>query len=188
MRGRAVTLVACVLAVAGCGGNDQVAKTVTRTVELGESSGRPAESSEKSGSEASVLKLGQTYRATAVSTTVYEVRNLHVSGGGTEALKSANERFVGFRVKTCLSQRSGLNWAPWRVVGADSGDYPALDVTPIPTEFPRPAYPQGSTEADIMPKGQCRMGWIVAPVSRSTTASRIVYQNRDGDRSEWSVK
>lgn len=185
------------LLLTGCsGGGDsgESSSTAPATVTVTASSSTPpagtttTDAAASASSSSGVLKLGQTFESDRLSTTVQEVKPLDIDGEALDPLKSADERFVGFRVKTCTKVAGLLSWRAWSILGADYGDYPALDVSPTPTEFPRPAYPHAMDASETIAAGQCRTGWIVAPVSSSTQPERVTYQNAQGDNAEWAVK
>lgn len=183
------------LLLAGCGdssdsGSSTTTQTVTQTVEsTASASSKSGASRTTAPSSGNPLTLGQTFKTSSLAITVSEVKSLRVTENGQwDAVKNADDRFVAFRVKTCTKEASPLSWSPWKIVGADDGQYPALDITPTPTEFPRPAYPHATDASQVVPAGQCRSGWIVAPMTKDTQPSRISYRNSDGDAREWAAK
>lgn len=187
MYGRVVAVAASTAVLAGCSGGEvrgpsSVTVTVTESATATTTVSVPGQAL-----TANPRKLGESYRAGPIELTVREIKRFALSGSNVDDLKGPDESFWGVSIRACPKEVGPFGWLAWTIIGADGGNYVTTNGRNPPAEFPRPVYPEVTGPQNAVPVGECRTGWIVAPVKNSTTPLRVAYRSSDGQAQQWAV-
>jgi len=149
-----------ILVLAGCG-NSSPSKSQGDV----ESAAKPT--------PAPALKVGQTYEADGLSSTLIEVD--YPFTGDEKHVAPENTAFVGLDTKTCNDIKAkptvSASNADWMLIGATGVEYAGTkDV--MWTDWPMPKYPEG---APLEP-GTCSYGWVLLQVPGNEQFSAVHFK------------
>ena len=96
--------------------------------------------------------------------------------------------WVGADIETCLIKKSlysrtlTVGWSDWSVSDAQNGQYISSD-KPY-SGFPTPQYPFSN---EPIVEGECVRGWVLFPVAKGTTITKVKYKPSFDDPAFWSA-
>ena len=96
--------------------------------------------------------------------------------------------WVGADIRTCLKmsdygRKLTVGWSDWSVSDAQNGQYISSD-KPY-SGFPGPQYPFSN---EPIVEGECVRGWVLFPVAKRTTITKVKYKPSFDDPAFWSAR
>ena len=169
--------VAISLILSGCSNNREPSAETTTTI-AGPSAPQPL------GSTRTFTGVGSA-SAQEVDVTVFAVNQNFALRLPTPA---SGGHWVGADIETCLKKQSlysrtlTVGWSDWSVSDAQNGQYISSD-KPY-SGFPTPQYPFSD---EPIVEGECVRGWVLFPVAKRTTITKVKYKPSFDDPAFWSA-
>ena len=172
--------VAISLILSGCTNREPLAETTTRadttTTSAGPSAPQPLGATRTFTDVMSGLEVDVT--VFAVNQNIALRLPTPASGG----------HWVGADIETCLKSSLytttlTVGWSDWSVSDAQNGQYISSD-KPY-SGFPTPQYPFSD---EPIVEGECVRGWVLFPVAKRTTITKVKYKPSFDDPAFWSAK